>query len=109
MGAGEGGEKICARLTIPDLGPRAGDDIIPFGANGRTKVDFENLDTEAVIAEQCVSESQLDIAVVANAGLGFFLRSNLVYADKVAFLFTEEVVSASILGEVSFGKVGPFN
>ena len=88
MGAGGGGGKICARLTIPDLGTFAGEEIVPFGANGRTKVDFENLDTEEVIAEQCVSDSQLDVAVVANPGLGFFLRSNLVYADKVAFLFT---------------------
>ena len=102
---GEGGGKmICANFTIAVEG-----DIIPFGANGRTKLDFENLDGEEVIAEQCVSVSQLPIAVVANAGMGFYANpsatsnANLAYADKVSFLFTEDEVVASILGEVSYG------
>ena len=95
---------ICANFTIAVEG-----DIIPFGANGRTKLDFENLDGEEVIAKQCVSVSQLPIAVVANAGMGFYANpsatsnANLAYADKVSFLFTEDEVVASILGEVSYG------
>ena len=107
---GEGGGKmICANFTIENIVNKGTNiTIVPFGANGRTKLDFENLEDEEVIAEQCVSVNQLPLAVVANPGLGFFatdgeVDANLAYADKVAFLFTEGYVTASILGEVSFG------
>ena len=105
---GEGVGKICAKFTIENLGLRDDVVIVPFGANGLTKLDFENLEDVEVIAEQCVSVNQLPIAVVANPGIGFWATSfngqaNLAYADKVAFLFTEEQVAASILGEASVG------
>ena len=99
--AGKGGGKICALLTIEGID---GNEIIPFGANGRTKFDFDDLEDEEDIAEQCVSVNQLPLAVVANPGMGFFTGDgtlSLAYADKVAFFFTEDEVVVSILGEVS--------
>ena len=52
---------ICANFTIENIVNKGTNiTIVPFGANGRTKLDFENLEDEEVIADAVTSIATVD-------------------------------------------------